>query len=62
MIKNNLKDVCKKQNITFYGLSKGIGISPSTVYKYKKVVPCLETAIIIANFLKIPINEIWEIK
>lgn len=61
MINNNLDDILKKRRITQEAIATKIGINRSQMNRIIncKCVPSLRTAMDIASFLNIKVEDIW---
>lgn len=63
-ISNRLNQIMEEQNISFRQLSKMSGVSHSTIYKIVNYQedPRQSTMIKIAGALKLPVEEVFDLK
>lgn len=59
--KSNLKDIIYDYNIPVQEISEETGISESSLYRYMNndIIPPVDKAILIANYLEYSVEEIW---
>ena len=53
---SNIRDLCKKSNITVAGLEKKMGMGAGTISRWNKANPSFDKIVAIAKFFKVSID------